>query len=557
VERIKTFRPAYIAAVFFTVFSIDSAADVQISGMVEASLIDQSFDTESTNSRYQDRSTLRISPTVIGTYSSKKARLSGTASHIYQRFDTDVNENSTTYTEFNYSGGLSVIDNIFQIFGQGRQGYQSYRANSYISSDYLLNADDLTKVTSHSVGARLNVPTGNLLDMSISGSYFETKSDNALEDDETTDSPNRFIDSTGFNINANINNGSWFQNSYWRVNSFYRRTDRQQGRNFDSLRVDGEAGYNIYGDLAFMVTASHEENNVDDDLGNFSLRYGSQFSRFDTYGAGINYRPASSRFISLSVNKVSTEGDDDGKTFVGLSTRWQFSPRTNIQANYGRRYYGDSGNFTFNYGTKRVRSSVTYQESTTTFSNLIFDTVDAGTFVCPAGAVDIIDCFQPDTLDYELNPGEQVVQFSQLVSELTDQVILRRQLGASIGFQKRRLKASIDARYIDTDYSVDNRQQIQKQVGISASLDIGRRSSLYSRLQFTQLDRELDGTNTENDTKIYSIGARSQLSRGLSVNADLRFLDGGRNRIVSAENQDLNETRVSLGLTYNFQSNRQ
>jgi uncharacterized protein (PEP-CTERM system associated) len=352
-------------------------------------------------------------------------------------------------------------------------------------------------------------------------------------------------------------NGNWFRNSYWNVNAAFQSTDRQDRGTFESLRANAQLGFNLYKDFGVLITGTHEENDIDGELSNFLNRYNNQFAKFDTYGAGINYRPAEGRFFNVTLNKIVTDGEDDGKTFVGVSTSWQFTPRTSIQADYGRRYYGDAGSFTLNYGTKKVRSAVNYRESTTSFSRLMYDVVDAGTFVCPAGAVDIIDCFQPDTLDYEMQAGEQVVQFSQLVSELTDQVILRRQLGASIGFQRRRLKISTDFRYIDTDYSIDDRQQIQKQVGVTGNLQMGSRSSLYSRIQYTQMDNTINGSKAENDTRIYSIGWSTRLSRGLSVSTDLRYLDGGTNNAVGRESLDLNETRISLSMTYNFQSNRQ
>lgn len=558
-ERIKTFRPAIIASLIAATFSANLHADVQFRGSVEASLVNQSFDTESEDSRYEDRNTIQIAPTLTGIYTSKKASASASATQYYQRFDFNEGSRSTDFTEYQYAGNMNVIDNVLQIFGQGSQGYRSFRPETYISSDFLLNSDDLTKITSHSAGASLTIPRGNLWGLGVTGRYLETKSDNTLEEAENDSSSpfNQFINSKGISANATLVNGDWFRNSYWNINAVFQRTDRQDRGMFESLRASAEIGFNLYKDFGVLFTATHEENDIDGELANFLNQYNDQFSKFDTYGAGVNYRPAEGRFFNITINKISTDGEDDGKTFVGVSTSWQFSPRTSIQANYGRRYYGEAGSFTFNHGTKRVRSAITYQESTTSFSRLMYDVVDAGTFVCPAGAVDIIDCFQPDSLDYQMQPGEQVVQFNQLISELTDQVILRRQLGGSIGVQRRRLKVSLDLGYTDTEYSIDDRHQIQKQIGITGNLQLGSRSSLFSRIQYTQIDNNINGILTENDTKIYSVGWSSRLSRGLTVNADLRFLDGGRNRIVSAENQDLNETRISLGLTYNFQSNRQ
>ncbi|MDG6096188.1 hypothetical protein EXU34_01850 [Alteromonas sp. ZYF713] len=558
-ERINKFRPAIIATLIAATFSPNLHADVQFRGSVEASLVNQSFDTDSTNSRYEDRNTLQIAPTLTGIYTSKKANASASATQLYQRFDFDEGSRSTNFTEFEYAGNLNVIDNVFQIFGQGSQGYRSFRPETYIASDFLLNSDDLTKITSHSAGATLSIPRGSLWGLGVTGRYFETKSDNTLEEAENDSSSpfNQFINSEGMSANATLVNGDWFKNSYWNINAVFQRTDRQDRGMFESLRANAQIGFNLYKDFGVLFTATHEENDIDGELSNFLNQYNNQFSKFDTYGAGVNYRPAEGRFFNVTLNKISTDGEDDGKTFVGVSTNWQFTPRTSIQADYGRRYYGDAGSFTFNYGTKRVRSAVTYRESTTSFSRLMYDVVDAGTFVCPAGAVDIIDCFQPDSLDYEMQPGEQVVQFSQLVSELTDQVILRRQLGGSIGFQRRRLKVSLDLRYIDTDYSIDDRQQIQKQIGVTGNLQLGSRSSLFSRIQYTQMDNTVNGSQAENDTKIYSIGWSSRLSRGLTVSTDLRYLDGGTNRAIGRDSLDLNETRISLSMTYNFQSNRQ
>ncbi|MFC3204437.1 hypothetical protein ACFOEW_21745 [Alteromonas oceani] len=557
-ERINIFRPAIIATLIGATFSANLHADVQFRGAVNSSLINQSFDTDSEDSRYQDRNVIQISPTLTGVYASKKANATASATQRYQRFDVDEGSRSSNFTEFNYAGNLNIIDNVFQIFGQGAQRYQSYRPETYVSSDYLLNSDDLSKITSHSAGARLNIPRGDVWGLSLTGLYFESESDDSLEEaEDNTNTFNRFIDSTGVSVNADLTNGDWFRNIYWNVTGSYRRTDRQDRGLFESVLVNGVIGFRVYGDLGLITTATHEENDIEGELANFSARFGAQFSKFDTYGIGFNYRPAAERFFRLTLNKVSTDGEDDGKTFVGVATSWQFSPRTNLQAQYSRRYYGEAGQFSLSHGTRRLRTTISYQERTTTFSNMIFDTVDAGTFVCPAGSVDIIDCFQPDTLDYELQPGEQVVQFSQVIPELTDQVILRRQLGGSIGYQQRRLKLVFDTRYVDSDYSVDNRQQIQRIVGLNASLQVGARSSVYSRIQFAKMDFTVNGESRDNNSRIYSIGLRSNLSRNLSVNADVRYLDGGGNQVLRRDAVDLNETRISLGLTYNFQSNRQ
>ncbi|TPV62133.1 hypothetical protein FJ444_02360 [Aestuariibacter sp. GS-14] len=554
-ERIEQFRPALIATLCAAVFSTASVADVQITGSVNSSLVHQSLDSsDDTPGRYEDRDTLQISPTVVASYISNKLNANVAATHLYQRFELDAGSRSDSFTEFTYNGTLNVIDNVFQIFAQGSQGYQSVRPGSYTSSDFLLNNQDLTKTTTHSIGAALAVARNDFADVSISGRYYQAKSDASLTDDELANQ-NTGIDSKGASATLVLANGDWFRDAYWNASANYRKIDRQDFGFFESQSANGQIGYNLYGDFGLVVTATHEEFETEGQLsGGFGL-FDGQFQRFNTYGVGLNYRPAAGRFFTVTANKISTDGNDDGETFIGVSTQWQFSPRTSISGDYGRRYYGESGSLTFNYGTRAARASVSYQESTTTYSSLLFDFADAGTFVCPAGAVDIIDCFQPDSLDYELQPGEQAVQFTEVISEVTEQVVLRRQLSSTLGFQKRKLRVSFDARYIDTTYSENNRQQIQKVIGMNTSLQAGARSSLYARAQYSIFDTELNGTEGESNNKVYTLGVRNQLSRGLSVNAELRYMDNEDNRDLTTPAFTLNETRITLGLTYRMQTN--
>ena len=140
---------------------------------------------------------------------------------------------------------------------------------------------------------------------------------------------------------------------------------------------------------------------------------------------------------------------------------------------------------------------------------------------------------------------------------MTDQVILRRQLGSSIGYQRRNLKLSLDGRYIDTEYSIENRQQIQKSIGLTANLEVGARTSLYSRIQFSQINNTIDEGERDTDSSMYSIGMRNSLSRSLSVGADIRYLDNENTNGIGRDVFDFNETRISLNMTYNFQTNRQ
>lgn len=557
-KRIQKTLPVMIAAIFSAGYNSASVADIQITGSVDSSLVHQKFQTEGESDEardYQDRDTIQLSPSIVATYTSKKLLAAATANHLTQRISIDEGSRTDSFTEFNYNGSLSIIDNVLQVYGQGSQGYQAFAPERYISTDFLLNSNDLTKTQSHSVGASLTTTANRFVRMELSAQYFTAESDSSLSDDGFTEA-GLGIDSTGTSAAITLINSSWFRNMYWSLAANTRESDRASLGSFKSTTGNAQLGYNLVGDLGLIATASHQEYTNDDDLSGGFGQFGGQFNRFTTYGVGLNYRPAAGRFFSITANQISTDGEDDGKTFVGVSTQWQFSPRTRIAADFGRRYYGESGSFSLNYGTRAARASIAYQEATTNYSSLIFDTADAGTFVCPAGAVDIIDCFQPDTLEYELQPGEQVVQFSEVISELTDQVVLRKQLNGGFGFQRRKLKVSIDGRYADTVYSEVDRKQIQKGVGINASLAVGSRTNLTSRIQFSNIETSSGVERNKLANKIFTLGMQNQLSQGLSVNAEIRYLDNDNEQGSVGSAFTLNETRISIGLTYQMRTKR-
>ncbi|MEC7469393.1 MAG: hypothetical protein VYC51_06050, partial [Pseudomonadota bacterium] len=226
-KRIEQFRPALIATLCAAVFSTAAVADVQITGSVNSSLVHQSLDSsDDTPGRYEDRDTLQISPTVVASYLSKKLNANVSATHLYQRFELDAGSRSDSFTEFNYNGTLSVIDSVFQIFAQGSQGYQSVRPGTYTSSDFLLNNQDLTKTTTHSIGAALAVARNDFVDANITGRYYQARSDASLTEDEQ-DPQNAGIDSNGTSATLTLNNGDWFRNAYWNASANYREIDRQ------------------------------------------------------------------------------------------------------------------------------------------------------------------------------------------------------------------------------------------------------------------------------------------------------------------------------------------
>ena len=182
----------------------------------------------------------------------------------------------------------------------------------------------------------------------------------------------------------------------------------------------------------------------------------------------------------------------------------------------------------------------------TSYSRLSFTEGPSSLFVCPIGSTEFAECFQPSSLNYVLQAGEEYRSLNSFTTDVTDETLFRKSGKINFGYDKRRFQASLSLAYITTEYLESATEQTTKTALLSMSYDLGRRnklglSSSYSTVEYKTSDRINDSLNV-------SINFNRELSRQLSMNVSARYVD----RKTEDENRDLTDSRLTVSFNYQF-----
>lgn len=546
-----TRNPKYSLLTIAILLGVDSgkvalANELRVTASVSSDIIVQEIDNSSlNNSQIEDVSTFQVIPTVNAEYRTKtfQGRWSGKYSYLDREFD-DI-ERSDNFGEYLYSASWSPFDNLLTLSANGALNYQNISTNAAFVNDFLLNAGELTKTRSNRFAATMRLPNTPWFQAQGTIAY----SDTAAEESELI--PNVNLNNDSISSQGLIKNATDAEVFFWQIDGSYQTTDRSQGNQGDFVSRTGQGNFNwvFIENFAFNVSLRHEANQISDTSDVFS-----EGREFNSYGAGLSYRQSENRFITLTVNTSDSEFEEsDAETFVGVAVNWAFSPRTSFSGEYGKRFYGDSGRATFTHNRKKFRSQVSYNEEVTSFSRLIADPQNLGVFVCADGNVALSACFQPSTLNYDLQSGEQFVQFSTINTDINDEVVIRKSLNAQVGYQGKRVNISLSGQYgFNESVEIDRQQRIYN-IGVQASYSLGRYTTIDGRLNYGETtQRSATLPNGENDSIIGSIQISRELGQSLSANLQFQYTDRDGDLNIGG-GQLLSDRRVSIGLTYRYE----
>ena len=495
------------------------------------------YETEIGDNEATKNEVFVINPSLLGSYSSRILSASITASH-YKIWTSnaaeDINEGENTrqnYTDFSYRSDLTLIENSLSLILDGAQNHRAINQQQAYFNDGIVGLDNLTKSRSDSVRLNFSIPNPQYFGLTLRSAYSKTQTGQSQEGQTGVDGDN-------VSLSANLYQGKRIRLVNYDIYVKYNDTSRANFQNFESTLANGSIGFPIVKKVDFIVTGSIEE--YDAGQTGFIRNLDSY-----NYGAGLKWSPSNGRNISLTYNHL--EKNENQTDFLGINLVWAFSPRTALNFDYSKQFYGDSYRFAFTQSLKFLRTSVTYSEELTTFSRLgTLNTNTNGGFVCEFGSVELIDCFQPDSLDYQLQPGEEFRASTEIATDISEEVILRKSGIASIGYERRKVSASIDASYQRNEYLESDRLSINRSLGLNLNYAISRRTniSLASKIATTQFDV----LETADTMKTTSLNLKRSLSRYLNMNVTARLLDR------KSDNFERNgsDKRLSIGIDYTF-----
>ncbi len=496
-----------------------------------------------------------IRPRLSLNYESKRASGFWSASHNHVRRSLEDADVTNNYTNYAYGGSFAAIKNLLTFTANGALDYQSTVPNGFLVDSFLLNAENLSKIRSNQFGANFNLPRGHYFGHSSKINYSITES-------EERENSSLQLDSNVLSITTQTVTGKNFERFNAQIQSNFSVSDRSENGDYTNRQLNGEMSYRVYSNLGVLVNASHEGNQVDSQNNTFS-----QARQFNRAGAGLIWRESDTKQIALTWNTANNasiedededgDEDEDNKGFIGLNADWQFTPRTQLSAGYSRRFYGDSGNFSFNHRIKRFRTQIEYTEEVTSFSRLIANPENLGVFICADGITDLSACFQPNSLNYQLQANEQFIQFSSLNAEINDELILRKALTWQMGTELRRTKVSLNGRYASNDYLESDRLSRTYSAGSSVSFDIGQKTNLSWTTDYALTDEIVEGQRGESEVMTTKFSVKRSIGRYFRLSLDFSYLQRDTEGLVSGGlgnsgglSGDIKDRSISLNLMY-------
>ncbi|MEP1551347.1 MAG: TIGR03016 family PEP-CTERM system-associated outer membrane protein [Paraglaciecola sp.] len=506
------------------------ANDLDVEGKVTAT--GYVYQTEISSEKSGTNKVASITPSVTAIYSNRRMNMSVNAEHIKVEQISGNVDADKEYTEFSFDGLTTLIDNTLTFSLSGKENYRVINQEQDYVSDKVLASGDLTKYRNTAAALNFVTPNPEYVGLAIQTSYSETTTDESIESEFGVDGSNTAL-------SAKISEGRKVDNFSFNLSANYNDTTRASFQDFSSTEVSGDIGVPISQKVSLIVQGSSSEYDVD--TSGFATR-----TNLDTtsYGAGITWQPMNERSVSVTYNQL--EEGDNTTNYLGLDVDWAFSSRTALNFNYGKKFYGDAYTVDFSHNLKFFRSSLAYSEQVTSFSRLSFGEGSTTLFVCPFGSVDLGECFQPDSLNYELQAGEEYIASTDIETDISEEIILRKAGSFNIGYDKRRLKTALTVSYGETEYLESGQLQTTRSAKITVAYELGKKTDVNFSSRYART-RPRSSDDTDN-ILTSSIDVSREVAKSLKVNLGARLLD----RSSDSADRDITDKRITLGLTYTF-----
>ena len=449
-----------------------------------------------------------LSPKALLTYQSSNLSASATVNNrnIYRDFSGDSFE---SYLTSSYNVQYEVHDQSIFLYANGSQQYNSINSSNLLIDDLVTNPSNLAKTRNNTGGLR-TTNFGNswvTLSSNLSASLFES------ERSSTSESA---FDTKSYRSSFNLASGSRFSFLRWNIGATYRETQRESS--FDTKRRNSYANANFAITDRFFLVAGINESKQD-------LNGVDGIDTYRTYNAGILYQNQNNllRIAYNSVGEQSTLSNNDDSDFYSIDFRVQLSPRTNLSGSKNQAFYGDTESFSFNYANRKLRATATYSEEVTANSS-IFDSAVDGVFVCPETYLTLDDCFVPDTLNYELQPGEQYTDLSTFQDNINDSERVRKSWVLNTGYQFNRLTVSLQGRRLQSLYFDDTPDSLQHSFSTSLIARIGVKTSLNANVSY--IKTEFDSlSRSDSESYVGTVGMNFRIKRDITIGVQGQYRD--------------------------------
>jgi uncharacterized protein (PEP-CTERM system associated) len=419
--------------------------------------------------------------------------------------------------------------------------------------------DELSLIGSASVSNQARNTANNALADIVSGDtvqietystgleYFINNSNfllNTTVNYQLTESEDQIGEREGISANLFTQNGSAARNIYWDGNVNYSDYENsgQDGRTFrGEIKLGLITNYKITPFLRY-----YEEDNSGQINGGSS-------TESDSYGVGIRWLMNPRLLLDVSYNAPigdATDIDDQEQdNYLGATVKWDPTQRTQLEANYGQRFYGESYSFNWTQRNRKLVNNISYSEDVKLFTRNNYETVALGNYWCPSDDVtDSSSCIVADQSTIDFNDYQLIPLTETVLSEDQD-FSLEKRLSWSSTLTLTRTTFTLTLSDLKRENLNTRVEDDNTSVSFSANRRISGRSSLRLIASYNDNHFALDQPNERQDRyRRYSLEYQKSLNSIFKMTFGLSHL----NRSSSTATSNYDEERIYLNVSKGF-----
>ena len=465
----------------------------------------------------------QVKPGIDASYLSRRLALEFRASNNFISYSHDSDDNDD-YDVYEFDGTFALWDHGPELFVRAtKDQVQQSISNNAIADLLTANATALKQANA---GVNYNLARSDI--RMNSTVYFQRRtSDNAIGDRE------------GVIASLSAENGSAARHVFWSTTASFQ--DLQSVENNDDsklYRIDAKIGLiNDYRIMPFIRV--YEEDNE----GDFASGSNQSSLNSSSWGPGLRWQIGEHLWFDLAYNYV--ENEQENEDHLSGEITWRPSPRTALQAQFSKRFFGDSYGLNFVHQNKRLSNAISYAETAQSFDRFNYVEVDLGSFYCPAsGDFTLDDCLvAPDTdlSDYILIP------LTRLEPVEADEISLQKDL-------QWRSELTLPRTTFTLTISGNRRESLTTGViddKYNADFNIRRRLNSRSNLnyEFSFIKNQFDTDNVSgrgqmDHYRVHTIKYDRTMNQDLSGDISLRHVD----RSSSGTGLNYQESRLELSI---------
>lgn len=459
----------------------------------------------------------------------------------------DAQRDNESYFSYNWGSNASFLQNALKLSVGLNQ--QNRRANSGDNryQDAISSTDELAAVTGQQAALSYENKRYDWAQIQLGLRVSKSKADEYIANFDQSDSVATDLANSIYGVSFNLQTRDRNRKFFWGLQTDATKTEREVLESQYNRRLQAIVGMPFFWRVSMIATGSVESNS---DLAGASSVF-AQYRNYHSLGGGLEWKITDRSWWNVTFNKV-TDADED-REYIGTEFQLTPSKRTSLRGSIDKRFFGRTAQLEGSYKLQHLRMSVRVSDTVGSVLGLGNDEVESSLFVCPPGVTPgLNNCFQPPTASYIPGQGERFYNIADPSSDLSEFLVVRRDVSYQIGYDFNRLRLMADVGQRKDQLIERNAINDNKFVNLTANWKLSKRDSLALNLNYSDLIYEIDGkqqgSSLAGAMKSVGLSLDRKINKMLSANLNLKRLT------VDYRSDDPNyqENRVWVGFNYKF-----